>query len=182
MWWIRQTITREIADRGRCVRLPVHISESVAKIKRAAAEIEQATGCSATPAQVAAKLGESEKRVNKLWEYIVTDPAVSIDKPVGEDGDATLGDMLATDETKSPDTQFDTSELRRQIDKALSALAPREIMIIKSRFGLDDGRPRTLEEVGDMYHVTRERVRQIEAKALRRLRSPRFAKYLKGFA
>lgn len=182
VWWIRQAITREIADKGRSVRLPVHISEKMTKFRRVAAGIEQATGRPATPEDVAKALGEPLEKITELWDFVVSDPTVSIDKPLGETGESTLGDLLADEHTPLPADATEVKELRVQIERALAHLSPRENMVMRVRFGLDDGIPKTLEDVGEMFGVTRERVRQIESKALRRLRSPRISKILRVFA
>lgn len=180
IWWIRQAITREIADKDRTIRIPVHISETVLKIRRTAAKIEQDTGKPATIDDVAAALDIPPKKINELWDMAWTTPTVSLDKPIGEDGDSTLESIL-TDPTDSPQEQADAAELKTRVSDALSKLSPREQAVIRLRYGLVDGRPRTLEEVGEAYHVTRERVRQIEAKALRKLRSPKLSSTLNDF-
>ena len=180
IWWIRQAITREIADKDRTIRLPVHIGETVLKIRRTAAKIEQQTGTPATIEDVAAALDMPPQKIKELWEMAWTTPTVSLDKPIGEDGDSTLESIL-TDPSDSPQEQADAAELKTKVSGVLSRLSPREQAVIRLRYGLIDGRPRTLEEVGEEYHVTRERVRQIEAKALRKLRSPRLSAMLNDF-
>ncbi len=180
IWWIRQAITREIADKDRTIRLPVHIGETVLKIRRTAAKIEQQTGTTATIEDVAAALDMPPQKVKEMWEMAWTTPTVSLDKPIGEDGDSTLESIL-TDLSDSPQEQADAAELKTKVSGVLSRLSPREQAVIRLRYGLLDGRPRTLEEVGEEYHVTRERVRQIEAKALHKLRSPKLSSILNDF-
>ena len=180
IWWIRQAITREIADKDRTIRVPVHISEVVQKIRRTAAKIEQQTGKPATLEDVAQALDMPLSKIKELWDMAWTTPTVSLDKPIGEDGDNTLESIL-TDTSESPQEQADAAELKDCVSDVLSKLSPREQAVIRLRYGLIDGRPRTLEEVGEEYHVTRERVRQIEAKALRKLRSPKLSSMLNDF-
>ncbi|MCX4312907.1 MAG: sigma-70 family RNA polymerase sigma factor [Clostridia bacterium] len=176
-WWVRQAITREIIDRDAALRLPVHVYEKLRRIRRASADIEQRTGKPATDAEVAAALGESEDNVEAFREMSYIGNAVRIDAPIGDDGDATLGDMLPSSDD-DPSVLHDAVSLRAEIEFALEKLDPREQAVIKMRFGLDDGQERTLDAVGAKYNVTRERVRQIIDRALKKLRSPRIAKLL----
>lgn len=180
IWWIRQAITREISDKDRTVRLPIHVNEQLSRIRRASAKIEQKTGNPAAPEEIADFLGEDVAKVNELLSIAYAAPTVSMDKPLGDDDGATLGDMLE-DGGVSPQETAETEQLRDQINKAVAMLSPREQAVIKMRFGMVDGRTHTLEEVGEAYNVTRERIRQIESKALRKLRGPKFAALLKGF-
>lgn len=180
IWWIRQAITREIADKDRTIRIPVHIGETALKIRRTAAKLEQQTGKPATVEDVADVLDMPPQKIKELWDMAWTQPIVSLDKPIGEDGDSTLESIL-TDESVSPQEQADAAELKNRVSGVLSKLSPREQAVIRLRYGLIDGRPRTLEEVGEAYHVTRERVRQIEAKALRKLRNPKLSGMLSDF-
>lgn len=180
IWWIRQAITREIADRDRTIRLPVHINEQLLRIRRTASRLEQQTGCRPDPQDIADALNEPIEKINELWELVWASPVVSIDKPIGEEGDTTLEGMLV-DEGATPQELSDASQMRTQMQAAISLLSPREQAVIRMRFGLLDGTAHTLEEVGEAYGVTRERVRQIEAKALRKLRSPHVRAMLGDF-
>lgn len=180
IWWIRQAITREIADKDRTIRLPIHVNEQLSRLRRVAAEIEQKTGRKATNEELAAEMGEPLEKIEDLASLAFVTPTVSIDKPIGEDGDSTLGDFLL-DDGESPQDVSDAEQLRSQMMQAIALLSPREQAVIKLRYGMTDGRPHTLEEVGAAYNVTRERVRQIEAKALRKLRGPKISALIKDF-
>ena len=180
VWWIRQAITREIADKDRTIRIPVHVNEQLVKIRKTAAKLEQQTGMPAAPADVAATLGISTEKVEDLWDLAWGTPTVSLDKPIGDDGDITMESFLA-DEDNTPQSDSDAQQFKQQIAAVVSILSPREQAVIKMRFGLLDGTPHTLEEVGLAYRVTRERVRQIEAKAIRKLRNPKIIAMLKEF-
>lgn len=178
-WWIRQAITRGIADTGRTIRVPVHMVETINKTLRMSRQLLQELGREPTPAEVADKLGVPESRVREVLK-ISRDP-VSLDTPIGEEDDSHLGDFIEDDTALSPADSATFSMLREELNNALSSLTPREREVVTLRFGLEDGRARTLEEVGREFNVTRERIRQIEAKALRKLRHPSRSKRLKDF-
>ena len=178
-WWIRQAITRGIADTGRTIRVPVHMVETINKTLRMSRQLLQELGREPTPAEVADKLGVPESRVREVLK-ISRDP-VSLDTPIGEEDDSHLGDFIEDDTALSPSDSAAFSMLREELKSALESLTDRERQVIELRFGLLDGRARTLEEVGKEFNVTRERIRQIEAKALRKLRHPSRSKRLKDF-
>ena len=178
-WWIRQAITRGIADTGRTIRVPVHMVETINKTLRMSRQLLQELGREPTPAEVADKLGVPESRVREVLK-ISRDP-VSLDTPIGEEDDSHLGDFIEDDTALSPADSATFSMLREELNTALSSLTSREREVVTLRFGLEDGRARTLEEVGREFNVTRERIRQIEAKALRKLRHPSRSKRLKDF-
>ena len=178
-WWIRQAITRGIADTGRTIRVPVHMVETINKTLRMSRQLLQELGREPTPAEVADKLGVPESRVREVLK-ISRDP-VSLDTPTGEEDDSHLGDFIEDDTALSPADSATFSMLREELNNALSSLTSREREVVTLRFGLEDGRARTLEEVGREFNVTRERIRQIEAKALRKLRHPSRSKRLKDF-
>lgn len=178
-WWIRQAITRGIADTGRTIRVPVHMVETINKTLRMSRQLLQELGREPTPAEVADKLGVPESRVREVLK-ISRDP-VSLDTPIGEEDDSHLGDFIEDDTALSPADSATFSMLREELNTALGSLTPREREVVTLRFGLEDGRARTLEEVGREFNVTRERIRQIEAKALRKLRHPSRSKRLKDF-
>lgn len=178
-WWIRQAITREIMDKGNMIHIPVHVHEWLHAVRRAATQIEQATGKPATAEEIAAALGEPVEKIVTYLE-MVNPGIVSTDKPVGDDDSASLIDMIP-DDGLSPQEIADAVQLRTAMEQVIDKLQPREQAVLKMRFGFNDGKSHTLEEVGAAYGVTRERVRQIEAKALRKLRNPRVAKLLKDF-
>ncbi len=178
-WWIRQAITRGIADTGRTIRVPVHMVETINKTLRMSRQLLQELGREPTPAEVADKLGVPESRVREVLK-ISRDP-VSLDTPIGEEDDSHLGDFIEDDTALSPADSATFSMLREELNNALSSLTSREREVVTLRFGLEDGRARTLEEVGREFNVTRERIRQIEAKALRKLRHPSRSKRLKDF-
>lgn len=178
-WWIRQAITRGIADTGRTIRVPVHMVETINKTLRMSRQLLQELGREPTPAEVADKLGVPESRVREVLK-ISRDP-VSLDTPIGEEDDSHLGDFIEDDTALSPADSATFSMLREELNNALGSLTPREREVVTLRFGLEDGRARTLEEVGREFNVTRERIRQIEAKALRKLRHPSRSKRLKDF-
>lgn len=180
IWWIRQSITREIADKDKTIRIPVHISDRLSKIRRLSSEIEQQTGRQATVEEIAAAMDMPPEKVEELWYSSLSATTVSLDKPIGEEGENTLEDFLI-DERNSPQDESDADQLRQSIEQVLAMLSPREQVVIKLRYGLTDGMPHTLEDVGATYGVTRERVRQIEIKALRKLRSPKIGKLLGDF-
>ena len=178
-WWIRQAITRGIADTGRTIRVPVHMVETINKTLRMTRTLLQELGREPTPEEVAERLNVSVSRVREVLK-ISRDP-VSLDTPIGEEDDSHLGDFIEDDSALSPADSAAFSMLRAELAIALESLTDRERQVVKLRFGLEDGRARTLEEVGKEFNVTRERIRQIEAKALRKLRHPSRSKRLKDF-
>ena len=178
-WWIRQAITRGIADTGRTIRVPVHMVETINKTLRMTRTLLQELGREPTPEEVAERLNVSVSRVREVLK-ISRDP-VSLDTPIGEEDDSHLGDFIEDDSALSPADSAAFSMLRAELATALESLTDRERQVVKLRFGLEDGRARTLEEVGKEFNVTRERIRQIEAKALRKLRPPSRSKRLKDF-
>lgn len=178
-WWIRQAITRAIADQARTIRIPVHMVETINKHTRVARQLLQKLGREPTPAEIAEELGVSEERVMEI-QKIAQDP-VSLETPIGEEEDSHLGDFIEDHGVESPTERAETNILKEQIEQVLNTLTPREEMVLKLRYGLEDSHPRTLEEVGKEFNVTRERIRQIEAKALRKLRHPNRLKKLKDF-
>ncbi|MCH5163119.1 MAG: sigma-70 family RNA polymerase sigma factor [Clostridiales bacterium] len=175
-WWIRQSITRAIADCGRTIRLPVHLVESLNKLKNASRLLEQELGREPTALELADSMGTTEEWV--LYMQRSTQAPISLDTPVGDDHDVELIDLLFDDDATLPEDSAFRADRQKTITKVLSTLSPREEIIIRSRYGLDDGIPKTLEDVGQTFNVTRERIRQIEAKALRKLRHPTRAKTL----
>ena len=178
-WWIRQSITRAIADQGRVIRIPVHLVESINRVKKTAGELLRRTGREPTAEEIAAQLDMEPARVRELIQ-LAQDP-ISLETPVGEEEDAHLEDFIQDDEAGVPADEAGRQLLRRELMNVLKSLTPREERVIALRFGLEDGRARTLEELGKEFHVTRERVRQIEAKALRKLRHPSRAKRLRDY-
>ncbi len=178
-WWIRQAITRAIADQARTIRIPVHMVETIHKVSRYSRQMLQELGREATADEIGEKMGMSAEKVREIMK-IAQDP-VSLETPIGEEEDSHLGDFIPDDDTPSPAEATSTNILREELERQLHTLTPREEHVIKLRFGLYDGRTRTLEEVGKEFDITRERVRQIGAKALRKLRHPSRARHLKGF-
>ena len=178
-WWIRQAITRGIADTGRTIRVPVHMVETINKTLRMTRTLLQELGREPTPEEVAERLNVSVSRVREVLK-ISRDP-VSLDTPIGEEDDSHLGDFIEDDSALSPADSAAFSMIIAELGTALESLTDRERQVVKLRFGLEDGRARTLEEVGKEFNVTRERIRQIEAKALRKLRHPSRSKRLKDF-
>ena len=178
-WWIRQAITRAIADQARTIRIPVHMVETIHKVSRYSRQMLQELGREATAEEIGAKMGMSADKVREIMK-IAQDP-VSLETPIGEEEDSHLGDFIPDDDTPAPADAASATILREVIDRELQTLTPREAHVIRLRFGLYDGRSRTLEEVGKEFDITRERIRQIEAKALRKLRHPSRARHLKGF-
>ena len=178
-WWIRQAITRGIADTGRTIRVPVHMVETINKTLRMTRTLLQELGREPTPEEVADRLGVPVARVREVLK-ISRDP-VSLDTPIGEEDDSHLGDFIEDDSALSPADSAAFSMLREELSTALESLTDRERQVVQLRFGLIDGRARTLEEVGKEFNVTRERIRQIEAKALRKLRHPSRSKRLRDF-
>ena len=169
-WWIRQAITRAIADQGRTIRIPVHMVETINRLVKASSHLLQTLGREATLEEIAAEMEISVERVSEILR-IAPEP-LSLETPIGEEEDSRLSDFLPDDESASPNDTAAFALLREKIDEALSSLTPRERDVLKMRFGLDDGYPHTLEEVGRHFEVTRERIRQIESKALKKLRHP----------
>ncbi len=178
-WWIRQAITRAIADQARTIRIPVHMVETIHKVSRYQRQLLQELGHEATAEEVAEKIGMSADKVREIMK-IAQDP-VSLETPIGEEEDSHLGDFIPDDDSPAPQEAASFAMLREQLSEVLHTLTPREEHVLKLRYGLDDGRPRTLEEVGKEFNITRERIRQIEAKALRKLRHPSRSKRLKDF-
>lgn len=178
-WWIRQAITRAIADQARTIRIPVHMVETIHKVSRVSRQMLQELGREATAEEIGEKLGMSADKVREIMK-IAQDP-VSLETPIGEEEDSHLGDFIQDEDTPAPADAASQTILREVIERELHTLTPREEHVIKLRFGLYDGRTRTLEEVGKEFDITRERIRQIEAKALRKLRHPSRARHLKGF-
>ncbi len=178
-WWIRQAITRAIADQARTIRIPVHMVETIHKVSRTARQLLQELGREPTTDEIAESLGMTADRVREIMK-IAQDP-VSLETPIGEEEDSHLGDFVEDNDSPAPSDSASYSLLREQLCNILHTLTPREEEVIKLRFGLEDGRPRTLEEVGKKFEITRERIRQIEAKALRKLRHPSRSKALKDY-
>ncbi|MDR0850512.1 MAG: RNA polymerase sigma factor RpoD [Christensenellaceae bacterium] len=178
-WWIRQSITRAIADQARTIRIPVHMVETINKLIRVSRQLLQVLGRDPTAGEIAEKMGITEDRVCEI-QKIAQDP-VSLENPVGEEEDSKIGDFVEDESVKSPVESAAQLILKEQLLAAIDTLTPREQKVIRLRYGLDDSHPRTLEEVGKEFNVTRERIRQIEAKALRKLRHPNRCKKLKGF-
>lgn len=178
-WWIRQAITRAIADQARTIRIPVHMVETINKQVRATRQLLQKLGREPLPEEIAAYLGCSEEKVREI-QKIAQDP-VSLETPIGEEEDSHLGDFIEDDRALSPSEVAESNMLKEQLIQVLNTLTPREEKVLRLRYGLDDSHPRTLEEVGKEFNVTRERIRQIEAKALRKLRHPNRVKKLRDF-
>ncbi len=178
-WWIRQAITRAIADQARTIRIPVHMVETIHKVSRYSRQMLQELGREATADEIGEKMGMSAEKVREIMK-IAQDP-VSLETPIGEEEDSHLGDFIPDEDTPAPSDAAASTILREVIERELHTLTPREEHVIKLRFGLYDGRTRTLEEVGKEFDITRERIRQIEAKALRKLRHPSRARHLRGF-
>ena len=178
-WWIRQAITRAIADQARTIRIPVHMVETINKLIRTSRHLLQQLGREPTPEEIAA---EMEIPVEKVMEIqkIAQDP-VSLETPIGEEDDSHLGDFIQDDESPAPHDSAAYTLLKEQLEEVMNTLTPREAKVLKLRFGLEDGKARTLEEVGREFEVTRERIRQIEAKALRKLRHPSRSKKLRDY-
>ncbi len=178
-WWIRQAITRAIADQARTIRIPVHMVETINKLIRTSRHLLQQLGREPTPEEIA---NEMEIPVEKVIEIqkIAQDP-VSLETPIGEEDDSHLGDFIQDDDSPAPQDSAAYTMLREQLEEVMNTLTPREAKVLKLRFGLEDGKSRTLEEVGREFQVTRERIRQIEAKALRKLRHPSRSKKLRDY-
>ncbi len=178
-WWIRQAITRAIADQARTIRIPVHMVETINKLIRVNRQLLQEYGREPRPDEIAAEMGISEEKVREIIK--VAQEPVSLETPIGEEEDSHLGDFIKDDDAPAPDDMASFTLLKEQLMEVLDTLTPREEKVLRLRFGLDDGKARTLEEVGREFNVTRERIRQIEAKALRKLRHPSRSKKLKDF-
>jgi RNA polymerase primary sigma factor len=178
-WWIRQTITRAIADQSRTIRVPVHMSDRIRRLYKAARELEQQLGRKPTPEEIAEELKLDSRKVQ--WMLKVSWRPLSLERPVGEDDDAEFGNFVEDEHTPTPTQSAHANMLREQLESVLSTLTPRESRILRLRFGLQNGRAYTLEEVGQKFGLTRERIRQIEGKALRRLRHPRRARQLRDY-
>ena len=178
-WWIRQAITRAIADQARTIRIPVHMVETIHKVSRYSRQLLQENGREATAEEIALKMGTSAEKVREIMK-IAQDP-VSLETPIGEEEDSHLGDFIPDEDSPAPAEAASYALLREQLNDVLHTLTPREEHVLKLRFGLIDGKTRTLEEVGKEFNITRERIRQIEAKALRKLRHPSRSKRLKDY-
>ena len=178
-WWIRQAITRSIADQARTIRIPVHMVETINKLIRVSRQLLQEEGREPTPDEIAAEMGISVEKVREILK-IAQEP-VSLETPIGEEEDSHLGDFIPDEDAPAPAEAAAFSMLKEQLVDVLGTLTEREQKVLKLRFGLEDGRARTLEEVGKKFDVTRERIRQIEAKALRKLRHPTRSKKLKDY-
>ncbi len=178
-WWIRQAITRSIADQARTIRIPVHMVETINKLIRVSRQLLQTYGREPTPEEIAEEMGLSVEKVREI-QKIAQEP-VSLETPIGEEEDSHLGDFIPDDDVPAPDAAAAITMLKEQLVEVLETLTEREQKVLRLRFGLEDGRPRTLEEVGKEFDVTRERIRQIEAKALRKLRHPSRSKKLKDY-
>lgn len=178
-WWIRQAITRAIADQARTIRIPVHMVETINKLIRVSRQLLQELGREPTPAEIGKEMGFSEEKVREI-QKIAQDP-VSLETPIGEEEDSHLGDFIEDDNAPAPSEAASYALLKEQLMEVLNTLTEREEKVLRLRFGLDDGRARTLEEVGKEFNVTRERIRQIEAKALRKLKHPTRSKRLRDF-
>ncbi len=178
-WWIRQAITRAIADQARTIRIPVHMVETINKLIRVSRQLLQELGREPSPEEIAKEMGMSLEKVREVMK-IAQEP-VSLETPIGEEEDSHLGDFIPDDDAPAPSEAASFMLLKEQLMDVLNTLTPREEKVLRLRFGLEDGRARTLEEVGGVFDVTRERIRQIEAKALRKLRHPSRSKKLKDF-
>ena len=178
-WWIRQAITRAIADQARTIRIPVHMVETINKVLRVSRQLLQELGHEASTEEIAAKMNMSVEKVRDIMK-LAQEP-VSLETPIGEEEDSHLGDFIPDDDAPAPAEAASYTLLREQLCEVLHTLTPREEHVLKLRFGLEDGRTRTLEEVGEVFKITRERIRQIEAKALRKLRHPSRSKRLRDY-
>ncbi len=178
-WWIRQAITRAIADQARTIRIPVHMVETINKLIRTSRHLLQQLGREPTPEEIAKEMEISVEKVMEI-QKIAQDP-VSLETPIGEEDDSHLGDFIQDDDSPAPQDSAAYTLLKEQLEEVMGTLTPREAKVLKLRFGLEDGKARTLEEVGREFMVTRERIRQIEAKALRKLRHPSRSKKLRDY-
>ena len=177
--WIRQAITRAIADQARTIRIPVHMVETIHKVTKVSRQMLQEEGRECSPDEIAKKMGMSPEKVREIIK-IAQDP-ISLETPVGEEEDSHIGDFIEDDTSPAPAEATSYTLLREQLSEVLHTLTPREESVLRLRFGLEDGRTRTLEEVGQQFNITRERIRQIEAKALRKLRHPSRSKKLRDY-
>ena len=178
-WWIRQAITRAIADQARTIRIPVHMVETINKVKKVSSQLLHKNGHEPTAEEIAEELAMPVDKVREIMR--VAQEPVSLETPIGEEEDSHLGDFIPDDDAPAPADAASHTLLKEQLEEVLQSLTEREAKVLRLRFGLEDGRPRTLEEVGKEFDVTRERIRQIEAKALRKLRHPSRSKKLKDF-
>ncbi len=178
-WWIRQAITRAIADQARTIRIPVHMVETINKLIRVSRQLLQELGREPTPEEIGREMDMDSERVREIMK--ISQEPVSLETPIGEEEDSHLGDFIPDEEAREPSDAASFALLKGQLQDVLHTLTPREEKVLRLRFGLDDGRPRTLEEVGQVFGVTRERIRQIEAKALRKLRHPKRSGTLKDY-
>ena len=178
-WWIRQAITRAIADQARTVRIPVHMVETIHKVSRVSRNLLQELGREPTPEEIAAAIGMTPEKVRDTMKYALE--PVSLETPIGEEEDSHLGDFIPDEDSPAPSDAASYTLLKEQLNEVLHTLTPREEQVLKLRFGLLDGKTRTLEEVGKEFDITRERIRQIEAKALRKLRHPSRSKRLRDY-
>ena len=178
-WWVRQAITRAIADQARTIRIPVHMVETINKLIRVNRQLAQELGRDPTPAEIAKEMGISESKVREIIK-IAQEP-VSLETPIGEEEDSHLGDFIEDENAPAPAEVASNAMMREQLQEVLHTLTPREEKVIRLRFGLEDGQAHTLEEVGKAFNVTRERIRQIEAKALRKIRHPGRSKKLRDY-
>ena len=178
-WWIRQAITRAIADQARTVRIPVHMVETIHKVSRVSRNLLQELGREPTPEEIADAIGMTPEKVRDTMKYALE--PVSLETPIGEEEDSHLGDFIPDEDSPAPSDAASYTLLKEQLNKVLHTLTPREEQVLKLRFGLLDGKTRTLEEVGKEFDITRERIRQIEAKALRKLRHPSRSKSLRDY-
>ena len=178
-WWIRQAITRAIADQARTVRIPVHMVETIHKVSRISRQLLQELGREPTPEEIAEKIDMTPEKVRDTMKYALE--PVSLETPIGEEEDSHLGDFIPDEDSPAPAEAASYTLLKEQLNEVLRTLTPREEQVLKLRFGLEDGRTRTLEEVGKEFDITRERIRQIEAKALRKLRHPSRSKKLRDY-
>ena len=178
-WWIRQAITRAIADQARTIRVPVHMVETINKLARVERQLTLELNREPTEEELSKKMGTSVEKIREI--YKISQEPVSLETPIGEEDDSHLGDFIPDETNMSPEDFAVNELLKDEISEVLLTLTEREEKVIRLRFGLEDGRPRTLEEVGQLFGVTRERIRQIEAKALRKLRHPSRSRKLKDY-
>lgn len=178
-WWIRQAITRAIADKANTIRVPVHVRESISKLARTQNELMQELGREPVPEEIGAKMGKTANRVREL--QVINQKPISLDAPIGEEGDTFFGDFIPDNSAVSPSDAADFASLHDVVEEVLGNLSERERRVISLRFGLEDGQQHTLDEIGKEFSVTRERIRQIENKALTNMRQPSTAKKLEGF-
>lgn len=178
-WWIRQAISRALADQARSIRIPVHMVDTINKFNKVSRDLLQELGREATEMELAEAMSLPLEKIKEIREY--ARDTVSIDTPIGDEGDSTLGDFISDNESLTPEEKFAQTALREQLNKIIATLKPKEQEVILLRYGLKDGQPKTLEEIGDIFGVTRERIRQIESKALTKLRRPSTKSALKGF-